>query len=50
MHQAILQMGFYATVRVVKFRRTATTGGLSLCLDDVEGAGTFLGARAHGAR
>jgi adenylate cyclase class 2 len=45
MHQAILLMGFYATVRVVKARRTATLDGLSLCLDDVEGAGIFLELR-----
>jgi adenylate cyclase class 2 len=42
MHQAILQMGFYPTVRIVKSRRTARMGELSLCLDDVEHVGAFL--------
>jgi adenylate cyclase class 2 len=42
MHQAILHMGFYPTVRIVKTRRTARLGDLSLCLDEVEHAGTFL--------
>src|ERR1700680_2632933 len=42
MHEAILQMGFYATVRVVKTRRTAIVGPLALCVDDLEGVGTFL--------
>lgn len=35
-------MGFYPTVRIVKMRRTAQLGELSLCLDDVEHIGTFL--------
>jgi adenylate cyclase class 2 len=42
MHHAILQMGYYATVRVAKTRRTANLDGLSLCVDDLEGVGTFL--------
>jgi adenylate cyclase, class 2 len=42
MHEAIRHMGFYPTVRIVKTRRTAHLGELSLCLDDVEHAGTFL--------
>jgi adenylate cyclase, class 2 len=42
MHEVILQMGFYPTVRIVKTRRTARLGDLSLCLDDVEHAGAFL--------
>ena len=42
MHEAILHMGFYPTVRIVKTRRTARYGELSLCLDEVEHAGTFL--------
>ena len=35
-------MGFYPSVRIVKTRRTARHGELSLCLDEVEHAGTFL--------
>jgi adenylate cyclase class 2 len=42
MHAAILAMGFYPTVRIVKARRTAALGDLSLCLDAVQGLGTFL--------
>lgn len=42
MHEAILQMGFYPTVRIVKVRRTARLGDLSLCLDEVEHLGAFL--------
>jgi adenylate cyclase class 2 len=42
MHQAIQQMGFYPTVRIVKTRRTGRLGELSLCLDDVANAGVFL--------
>ncbi|MGH3342867.1 MAG: class IV adenylate cyclase [Carbonactinosporaceae bacterium] len=42
MHQAILAMGFYPTVRIVKTRRTATLNDLGLCLDEVEHAGVFL--------
>lgn len=42
MHQAILRMGYWATVRVAKSRRTGRHGEVSLCLDEVEGVGTFL--------
>jgi adenylate cyclase class 2 len=42
MHQAILQMGFRATVRVTKMRRTASVDGMSLCLDQLRGVGVFL--------
>ena len=42
MHQAIMQMGFYPTVRVAKTRQTAEFDGISLCVDDLEGVGTFL--------
>jgi adenylate cyclase class 2 len=42
MHEAIQHMGFYPTVRIVKTRRTARFGELSLCLDDVEHVGAFL--------
>jgi adenylate cyclase class 2 len=42
MHQAIMQMGFYPTVRIVKTRRTARHGDLSLCLDEVQHVGVFL--------
>jgi adenylate cyclase class 2 len=42
MHEAIQHMGFYPTVRIVKTRRTARFGELSLCLDEVEHAGAFL--------
>ena len=42
MHEAILLMGFSPTVRIVKTRRTASFGDLSICLDEVEHAGIFL--------
>jgi adenylate cyclase class 2 len=42
MHEAIQHMGFYPTVRIVKTRRTARLGNVSLCLDDVEHIGAFL--------
>jgi adenylate cyclase class 2 len=42
MHQAVLAMGFYPTVRIVKVRRTAMMGDLTLCLDEVMGLGAFL--------
>ncbi|WP_246268240.1 class IV adenylate cyclase [Acrocarpospora macrocephala] len=42
MHQAILQMGFQPTVRIVKTRRTAHVAGMALCVDEVEHAGQFL--------
>lgn len=42
MHEAILGMGFYPTVRIVKTRRTARLGELALCLDEVEHLGAFL--------
>lgn len=42
MHEAILRMGYWATVRVAKSRRTGRFGEVSLCLDEVEGVGTFL--------
>jgi adenylate cyclase, class 2 len=42
MHGAILQMGYYPTVRVAKSRRTAVLEHCSFCVDDLEGIGPFL--------
>jgi adenylate cyclase, class 2 len=42
MHRAVLAMGFYPTFRIHKARRTTRRGGLSLCLDEVAGLGTFF--------
>lgn len=42
MHNAIITMGFYPTVRIVKVRRAAICHEYSVCLDEVKGAGTFL--------
>jgi len=42
MDQAILAMGLCPTVRIAKVRRTAALDGLVLCVDEVEGLGTFL--------
>jgi adenylate cyclase class 2 len=42
MHHVVLAMGFRPTVRIVKRRRTARIGETCLCLDDVDGLGSFL--------
>jgi adenylate cyclase class 2 len=42
MYRAVVAMGFYPTVRIVKTRRTAALGDIQLCLDEVERAGWFL--------
>ena len=42
MHHAILAMGFWPTVRIVKTRRTATFGDLVVCVDELDGLGVFL--------
>jgi adenylate cyclase class 2 len=42
MHAAVVAMGFYPTVRIVKTRRTGRLGPMSLCLDEVCGLGSFL--------
>jgi adenylate cyclase class 2 len=42
MHHAVVAMGFTPTVRIVKKRRVAQRGDVSLCLDDVHHAGIFL--------
>jgi adenylate cyclase, class 2 len=44
MHQAVLAMGFRATVRIGKVRRTAVIdgNGTVLCVDEVDGVGTFV--------
>jgi adenylate cyclase class 2 len=39
MHEAILRMGYYPTVRVAKARRVATLEHCSLCVDDLEDVG-----------
>ena len=42
MHHAIVAMGFWPTVRIVKTRRTGTFGDLVLCVDELDGLGVFL--------
>jgi adenylate cyclase, class 2 len=42
MHGAAIRMGYQPTVRIVKTRRTATLSNCSICVDDVEGVGSFL--------
>lgn len=42
MHAALLVMGYAPTVRIVKQRRTARWGQVSLCLDVVDGLGAFV--------
>ncbi|MFC9426254.1 class IV adenylate cyclase [Streptomyces sp. NPDC056987] len=41
-HEAIMLMGYAPTVRVAKHRRTGVLGGAELCVDDLDGVGTFL--------
>jgi hypothetical protein len=42
MHDAAVLMGFRPTVRIAKTRRTASVGGIELCVHDVEAAGGFI--------
>jgi adenylate cyclase class 2 len=42
MHEAILLMGFAATIRIAKSRAMGQLGELTFCLDQVEGLGRFL--------
>ncbi|MEV7872304.1 class IV adenylate cyclase [Streptomyces sp. NPDC088124] len=42
MHEAIMLMGYAPTVRVAKHRRIGVLDGAELCVDDLEGVGTFL--------
>jgi adenylate cyclase class 2 len=42
MHDAVIRMGYRPTVRVAKTRRMATVEQCSVCVDDLDGAGTFL--------
>lgn len=42
MHGALLALGYEPTVRIVKERRTGRSGAMGVCVDIVEGAGTFL--------
>ncbi|WP_233196629.1 MULTISPECIES: CYTH domain-containing protein [Micromonospora] len=46
MHGALVTMGFTPTVQIVKRRRTGRWGEVSLCLDAVEGLGTFVEVEA----
>ncbi|WP_412734340.1 class IV adenylate cyclase [Krasilnikovia sp. MM14-A1259] len=56
MHDALVTMGFVPTVRIVKTRRTGRWADAALCLDSVEGLGTFVeleklvGAQESGER
>lgn len=42
MHHAVLNMGYYPTVRIRKSRRLARYGPYTLCLDMVDSIGWFL--------
>jgi adenylate cyclase class 2 len=42
MHSAILLMGLRPTVRIVKTRRSGRFGEFAICLDEVEGLGSFV--------
>jgi adenylate cyclase class 2 len=46
MHAALIAMGFTPTVRIVKLRRTGRWNEVSLCLDTVDGLGTFVEVEA----
>ncbi len=43
-HHSLLHLGYRPTVRIIKTRRTATIDGCSLCIDDLEGVGSFVEA------
>ena len=50
MHEAILLMGFAPTVRIVKTRRSGRLHDrFELCVDEVEGVGTFIEIEAMAA-
>ncbi len=42
MHHAILNMGFWPTVRMTKTRRSAVVAEFFLCVDELDGVGTFV--------
>ncbi len=42
MHHAVIAMGFWPTVRIVKTRRSARFGDMAVCVDEVEHAGLFF--------
>jgi adenylate cyclase class 2 len=42
MHEALLVMGWVATVRIAKQRRTGRWGTASVCVDEVEELGAFI--------
>jgi adenylate cyclase class 2 len=42
MQAAILAMGFYPTVQIVKVRRTGTLDDMAVCVDELDGLGMFL--------
>lgn len=42
MHSAILAMGYAATTRIVKTRRTGRLGDIEVCMDEVDGLGAFV--------
>ncbi|MGS2644561.1 class IV adenylate cyclase [Streptosporangium sp. LJ11] len=42
MHHAITLMGFHPTVRIVKTRRIAALGDMTICVDEVQHAGVFV--------
>ena len=42
MHEVLLLMGFVPTVRIVKVRRLGTWDCMQVCLDTVDGLGTFV--------
>lgn len=42
MHGALLALGYEPTVRIVKERRTGRSGTMGVCVDIVEGVGTFM--------
>jgi adenylate cyclase, class 2 len=42
MHDALLSMGFTPTVQIIKTRRVGVWGAVTICVDAVDGLGTFL--------
>jgi adenylate cyclase class 2 len=42
MQAAILAMGFYPSVQIVKVRRTGVLDDMAVCVDELDGLGVFL--------
>ncbi|WP_158244937.1 CYTH domain-containing protein [Verrucosispora sp. ts21] len=46
-HEALLSTGFTPTVRIIKTRRFGAWEAVTVCVDAVDGLGTFLELRMY---